>query len=93
MSTAFERAIIERGDCHILHEPFCVPFYWGPEGEAQSKLFEKDGVKDTSYSKVAQKVYDEQPTGKKFVFSKDMAYYIDHLFDDKEFLRFEQEEV
>lgn len=31
ISTAFERAFIERGDCHVLHEPFGVPYHYGKE--------------------------------------------------------------
>ena len=59
MSTAFERAIIERGDCHILHEPFCQPYYWGNEEEVQTKIFEKDARINTTFNKTAHKIYDE----------------------------------
>ena len=33
ISTAFERAFIERDDCYVLHEPFGIPFYYGKEAK------------------------------------------------------------
>ncbi len=76
ISTALERAIIARGDCHVLHEPFGNPFYFGPERK-HARYAATPSDEQATFARVASAVYETPPPpDKRAVFSKDMAYYI-----------------
>ena len=87
ISTAFERAIIERNDCRVLHEPFSRAYYYGPE--ARSTRYDTEQRRDDTFQSVAQEVYhchDDEEVSPVFssegsgpVFAKDMAYYVHGL--------------
>jgi len=76
VSTAFERAIIEIPNGKIFHEPFSVPYYFGPR--KISARYKHENTEQASYEETAKllsKPYEEDKSID-FVFSKDMAYYV-----------------
>ena len=79
VSTAFERSMMNLKNSKIFHEPYSLPFYFGPERQSKRYNLEAINAKATyrSVSKLLQKEYD----GVDLVFVKDMAYYIDKKFD------------
>ena len=69
MSTAFERWVIERGDFHVIDEPFSAVYYLGPERVSDRyELTEPDATADAVLASVAG---DEQP-----LFVKDMVHHV-----------------
>ncbi|KAJ3038964.1 hypothetical protein HDV00_012722 [Rhizophlyctis rosea] len=40
VSTAFERAFISHPQTHVLHEPFSIPYHFGPDGDRLCPRFE-----------------------------------------------------
>jgi hypothetical protein len=73
-STAFERMMIERGDHHVLSEPFSHAYYDGPE--RRSARFETTRP-DATVEQVMRDVLEH--VEREPVFVKDMAY---HIFQD-----------
>ncbi|CAM9747193.1 unnamed protein product [Chrysoparadoxa australica] len=74
VSSAFEKAMIQRSDSVCFHEPFARPFYYGID--RLGLRFEYEPIdQNTSFAKVAAKIQSDQP-GKSLMFSKDMAYYL-----------------
>lgn len=89
VSTAFERCIMNLKNSKIIHEPFSLPFYFGPERQSQRYSCQAGDHKETyeSVTRMLQKDY----YGKEIIFSKDMAYYIDkkfHIFLEEGFNNF-----
>ncbi|XP_074633925.1 uncharacterized protein LOC141892513 [Acropora palmata] len=89
VSTAFERSIMTLKNSVILHEPFSVAFYFGPERQSPRYASQEPNQQATyrSISKLLQKEYD----GKDFLFSKEMAYCLEnkfHLFSEEGFKTF-----
>lgn len=78
LSTAFERAHYERNDCKIYHEPFGQPYYFGVD--KKSNRFEE--LKNTSYIQVYNDIFNNEPITDKYIFVKDMAYYIDFILNN-----------
>ena len=75
LSTCVERAFIEHPEIHVQHEPWGAPFYWSEE--AQSTREAKDQRAVPSYGGVARDVLlDPPPPGKRYIFSKNLSYYI-----------------
>lgn len=85
LSTALERAFIERGDFEVLHEPFSVVYYFHEKRRvAQGADFTDRQAAD--YDSVRQSILRAAEQGP--VFFKDMCYHChDHLRDDDAFLR------
>ena len=70
ISTAFERAIIERGDCRVLHEPFSRAYYYGPE--ARSSRYAAEERSADTFDSVKRELYSSQLAGEaKPVFSSE----------------------
>ena len=79
MSTAFERAIMNLKRGKIFHEPFSPVFYFGPQ-RASSRYSNKPIDPQATYEVVSEELsheYDEVD----FVFSKDMAYYMEGNYE------------
>ena len=75
LSTTVERALIEAKSVHVLHEPFGTPFYWS--GQAASSRQEGDARCDETFADVARRCFqDVPPPGKRFVFTKNLSYYV-----------------
>lgn len=79
MSTAFERSIMNLEGGKIFHEPYSPVFYFGPQRGSERYSSTPVNTKATyeEVSKDLSKEYD----GVDFVFSKDMAYYLEGNFD------------
>ena len=70
ISTAFERAIIERRDCRVLHEPFSRAYYYGPE--ARSSRYATEERSADTFDSVKRELYSSQLAGEtKPVFSSE----------------------
>ena len=85
MSSALERAMLERGDMATLHEPFLYLYY---VHDARKRLphLDVDRQRPTSYEGIRAMVLETART--RPVFVKDMCYYIvDHIHDDVEFVQ------
>lgn len=79
ISTAFERAIINLYNGKIFHEPFSQFYYFGPNRKSdryRNIPDQLDGTLDAIGKSLSAK-----HEGKKFVFSKDMAYYLKDNFE------------
>ncbi len=78
VSTAFERMMMERGDFHVLHEPFSVAYYYSPM--RRSARYDSVPIRDENcVPAVAARIAElsqRQP-----VFFKDMAYHLSGHFD------------
>ncbi len=73
LSTALERIMRERGDCHCLHEPF-IHYYYSHLGRRNLPHFDAESNQPRSFDDIIGLIYREsrnQP-----VFVKDMAYYV-----------------
>lgn len=70
-STAFERMVIERDDHTVFHEPFSVPYYYGP-GKRSLRYDEvrEDATPEAVVVEIAQ------AATRRPVFVKDMAYHL-----------------
>ena len=76
ISTAFDRMMRERGDHHVLTEPFSVAYYDGPEQRSSRyPVTESDATFDAVLAQVME-VADRGP-----VFVKDMAYHLGPKLD------------
>ena len=80
ISTAFERAHYEREDCKIMHEPFSQPFYFS--FEKKSDMFNE--IRETSFKKVYNDIFNYKSPDK-YLFIKDMAYYIDFTLSNPKY--------
>ena len=75
LSTTVERALIEHPAIHVLHEPFGLPYYWSSQA-ASSRESSDTRCADT-YETVARRIFEDRPPeGKRFVFSKNLSYYV-----------------
>jgi len=81
VSSAFERAFMERKDFKCLHEPYGEPFHYNL-CERISQRYTDEEIKrdhadkmDITYAQVTNQLLTPQTDGKR-VFSKDMAQYI-----------------
>jgi Sulfotransferase domain len=75
-STAFERMMMERGDVAVLHEPFSLHYYYGPQ--KRSTRYDEvrpEGDVDRILARI-DAIAADRP-----VFVKDMAYHVDALLD------------
>lgn len=70
-STAFERMVIERGDHHVLDEPFSAAYYHGPERRSPRY---GESEPDATVSRIATGIGALAAEGPVFV--KDMAYHL-----------------
>lgn len=85
LSTALERAFIERGDFAVMHEPFSVLYYCHEQrAVAQHANFNAD--EPTDYQSIRLSIL--QAAERCPVFIKEMCYHChDHLIGDDEFLQ------
>ncbi len=84
LSSAMERAMVERGDLRAFHEPFLYLYYLG---DARRPLahFTPDPAHPTSYTGIKRMLLEAAQGGPVFV--KDMCYYVaDYLAQDDEFV-------
>jgi hypothetical protein len=82
MSTAMERIMRERGDCHCLHEPFLY-YYYLHLGRKQFPHFDADPDRPTGFMDIVAMMRRQSEAGT--VFAKDMAYYVlPEIFDHPE---------
>ncbi len=79
ISTAFERAIMNLKNGKIFHEPYSVVYYFGPE--RKSSRYSNDPVQPQACLKEVSKDLAAEYEGNNFIFSKDMAYYLDGNYD------------
>ena len=79
ISTAFERAIMNLKNGKIFHEPYSVVYYFGPQRKSSRYL--NDPVQPNATLKEVSKVLAAEYKKKNFIFSKDMAYYLDGNYD------------
>ena len=80
LSTAFERAFIQREDYITFHESFAEPCYFGPErisGNHENRLHEHVEHLNTTYSEIIEMLLKAATnTENKKVFVKDMAIHV-----------------
>ena len=80
ISTAFERAFIQREDYITLHEPFGEPCYFGPEriyAYHEATLDQHSEYLNTTYSEIIEMILKTASnTENKKVFVKDMARHV-----------------
>ena len=77
LSTAFERAFIQREDYNTFHEPFSEPCYFGPERISrnfENRLHEHAEYANTTYSDIIEMILKAAENKKVFV--KDMAIHV-----------------
>jgi sulfate adenylyltransferase len=84
ISTAFERAFVEREDFEVLHEPFSASYYYG-EDRLSERFADAEPKADYSYERVAEDVF--RPREER-VFLKDMAYHAKKLLSPEFASRF-----
>lgn len=75
VSTAFERAFLQREDVEVEHEPFTGPYYFGPE-RTSDRYLSSDPEPHQTYGVVAAGLLRPLGQGKR-LFIKDMAYALD----------------
>ncbi|XP_028412803.1 uncharacterized protein LOC114535697 [Dendronephthya gigantea] len=79
VSTAFERTIMNLKNGKIFHEPYSFAYYFGPQ--RKSNRYSKDPIQPkATFDEVSKNLMAEYE-GKEFIFSKDMAYYLDGNYD------------
>ncbi|MCO6043660.1 hypothetical protein NG895_07050 [Aeoliella sp. ICT_H6.2] len=83
-STALERVFMERGDFHVIHEPFAALYYLH-EQRAAAVEAELDTSQPSDFTAIRDRILNHSQTSN--VFFKDMCYHChDHLIDDKTML-------
>ena len=85
LSSALERAMLERGDLATLHEPFLYLYY---VHDARKRLphLDVDPRRPTAYEDIRSTILETART--RAVFVKDMCYYVhEHIHDDEDFIR------
>lgn len=70
VSTAFERAFINRSSCHVEHEPIARPYHFGPDRLVTRFKQETDDTMEV----VKQRLIQEAGSGKDILFVKELAY-------------------
>jgi len=75
LSSAFERAMIERGDFHVCHEPFLYDYYVH-RAKRQIPHFDIDPAHPVSYAEIKTGIL--RAAESRPVFIKDMSYYVLH---------------
>ncbi len=79
ISTAFERAFVERDDFEVFHEPFSASYYYS-EDRMSDRYAEEEPDPAGNYERVLAEVSEPRPDGER-VFVKDMAYHAKGLMD------------
>ena len=79
ISTAFERSIMNLKNGKVFHEPYSVVYYFGPQRKSTRYL--TDPVQPEATLEDVSKVLAAEYHEKKFIFSKDMAYYLDGNYE------------
>ena len=82
VSTAFERAIMQIPNGKIFHEPYSIPYYFGPEKVSQRYKNKKDLHNDKTFESVSKELMNKEYDENKnidFIFIKDMAYYVNQF--------------
>jgi hypothetical protein len=85
VSSALERAFMQRGDFKCLHEPYGEPFYYNLDERVSQRYTDEEikrdhnDKKDITYAQITKELVTPREDGKR-IFSKDMAQYI---FDNK----------
>jgi Sulfotransferase domain len=81
VSSAFERAFMQRPDFKCLHEPYGEPFYYNLSERLSQRYTDEEikrdhsSKKDITYSQITTELVSPRADGKR-IFSKDMAQYI-----------------
>jgi hypothetical protein len=72
VSTALERAFLERGDFKVFHEPFSATYYFSPERRS-GRFAGKEPEEEYGHEKILLRMleYTQKP-----VYFKDMAYHV-----------------
>ncbi len=84
VSTAMERIMIERGDLHVLHEPFSHLYYLH-EKRGTAQAVTELPAETAEYDMIRKNMF--QAAADQDVFLKDMAYHcLDHVISDDFFL-------
>lgn len=84
ISTAFERAFVERDDFEVFHEPFGDSYYYSEE-RLSDRYSDVEPKAEYNYQNVLSKILEPR---EKRVFIKDMAYHADGLIDPEFAARF-----
>jgi hypothetical protein len=79
VSTAFERAFMQRPSTRIFHEPYGGPYYFGPE-RASRRYLARPADPTQTFAAVTASLVADSP-GDNLTFAKDMAYYVDGRLD------------
>ena len=85
VSTAFERSMMNMKNSKIFHEPYSLPYYFGPERQSEhyssvEAIDPQAACRSPTYSSVSE-LLQEEYDGLDLVFVKNMVYYIDKKFD------------
>jgi hypothetical protein len=84
ISTAFERAFVERDDFEVFHEPFGDSYYYSEE-RLSDRYPDAEPKAEHSYEKVRARILEPR---EKRVFVKDMAYHARGLMGPEFISRF-----
>ena len=84
ISTAFERAFVERDDFEVFHEPFGDSYYYSEE-RLSDRYPDAEPKAEHSYEKVLTRILEPR---EKRVFVKDMAYHAKGLMGPEFISRF-----
>jgi hypothetical protein len=84
ISTAFERAFVERDDFEVFHEPFGDSYYYSEE-RLSDRYPDAEPKAEHSYEKVLARILEPR---EKRVFVKDMAYHARGLMGPEFISRF-----
>ncbi|XP_037044537.1 branched-chain-amino-acid aminotransferase-like protein 2 isoform X2 [Bradysia coprophila] len=86
VSTAFERAFLQREDFYCLHEPFGDAYYFGPQRQSlrykNADLPNDIKLTSTTFQFVCDEIRTARPGKRTFV--KDMAYHVFTYLKDHE---------
>ena len=77
VSSAMERAMLQRGDLSTLHEPFLYLYYLGDANKALDH-FDPDPQHPTDYDGIREMIFERAREQRVFV--KDMCYYVANYF-------------
>ena len=85
VSSAMERAMLQRGDLSTLHEPFLYLYYLG-DANKELDHFDPDPQHPTDYNGIREMIFARAREQRVFV--KDMCYYVSNYFpSDSRLLR------
>lgn len=83
VSTAFERAFMQRPDTQAFHEPYGEAYYFGPERRSPRYRDQAPDEKLT-FDAITKALLGKLGPGKTLAMSKDMAYYVpESLLDQR----------